>query len=102
MGSLCRSICDCGLPLRVSLDCTHIRDMKPQSEPNQDMSHPSPQAVSRNTVTKPSQMEDTSMVSPREGFGRGVGLYVDKFMDQRRRKELEYRVSESHILMGLT
>lgn len=37
-----------------------------------------------------------SVLSPREGFGRGAGPYVDKFvqqeMDQRRRKELDYRV----------
>ena len=76
--------------------------MKPQSELNQDMSHSPTQAVAQYTVTSPPQVQVTSIVSPREGFGRGAGPYVDKFvlqdMDQRRRKELEYRVSVSHIL----
>ena len=79
--------------------------MKPQSEPNQDMSHPPTQAVAQNTVTSPPQVQGTSMVSLQEGFGRGAGPYVDKFvlqdMDQQRMKELEYRVSVSHILIDL-
>ena len=65
-------------------------------------SHP-PTQVAQNTVTSPPQAQDTSIVSPREGFGRGAGPYVDKFvlqdMDQRRRKELEYRVSASEYTL---
>lgn len=69
-------------------------------------SHPPTQAVAQNTVTNPPQVQDTSIVSPREGFGRGAGPYVDKFvlqdMDQRRRKELDYRVSVSRVHIGMS
>ena len=45
--------------------------------------------------THPPQSSQQDM-SPREGFGRGAGPYMNKYvqdeMNQRRRKELEYRV----------
>ncbi len=51
--------------------------------------------------TQPSQ----EVPSPRDGFKRGAGPYVDKFvqqeLDQRRRKELDYRVSDTSFNLGL-
>ncbi len=47
----------------------------------------------------PTQLSQ-DMPSPRDGFKRGAGPYVDKFvqheLDQRRRKELDYRVSHNN------